>query len=90
MLNFESDEGSVGVIWPLYSPRTLSILKVLAVHKENSVEYIKKSPVELKRGLIIEALDNLGGFVRVQRGLYTPRLGHGTLKQLENISLTMN
>lgn len=68
-----------------------SILKALAVHKENIVECIKISPLELRSKLKADCLDkstNLGTLFRVQRGLFTPQLGHGTLKQIEDISLT--
>lgn len=70
-----------------------STLKLLAVHKEVVLEYIKASPIELKRELIIESLDNssnLGAFFRVQRGLFTPTLDRGSLKQIEKINRMIN
>lgn len=69
-----------------------SILKALVVHKEEIVEFIKTSPLELKKELIMDSLDkstNLGAFFRVPRGLFTPKLGYGTLKQIEDLRLTI-
>lgn len=66
-----------------------AFLKSLAVHKEKVVEYIETSP--FRDGLIEAALNkstNLGMFFRVPRGMFTPRLGHGTLKQLETMKNT--
>jgi hypothetical protein len=68
-----------------------SILKALAIHKENIVAYIKTSPLTLRKELITNCLDkstNLGKLFRVRRGLFTPQLGQGTLKQIEDIAVT--
>ncbi|ASQ47197.1 hypothetical protein clem_13320 [Legionella clemsonensis] len=69
-----------------------SIFKALAGQKENIVSYIKAAPLESQQKLIEECLNkstNLGRLFRVQRGFFTPKLGSGTLKQIENIQLTI-
>ncbi len=70
-----------------------SQLKALAVHKEDVVKHIKTLSLEINKELITDCFDkssNLGKFFRIQRGMFSPKLGHGTLKQLENIRLTIN
>ena len=70
-----------------------SQLKALAVHKEDVVKQIKTLPLEIKKELIANCFDkssNLGKFFRIQRGMFSPKLGHGTLKQLEDIRLTIS
>lgn len=70
-----------------------SILKALAVYKENMMEYIKKSPIEERRELITDSLDkstNLGVFFRVQRGRLATKLTRGTLKQIKDEQLALN
>ncbi|MDI1352036.1 MAG: hypothetical protein PSV35_04590, partial [bacterium] len=70
-----------------------SQLKSLAVFKEDVVKHIETLSLEIKRELITDCLDkssNLGKFFRVQRGIFSPKLGHGTLKQLEDTHLTIN
>ncbi|WP_419418427.1 hypothetical protein ACNVED_07630 [Legionella sp. D16C41] len=68
-------------------------LKALAAHKEEVVKHIKMLPLETKQELITACLDkasNLGRFFRIKRGLFNPKLGHGTLKQLEDMRMTIN
>lgn len=64
-------------------------LKLFAQHKEEVVDYIKALPLNVRKKLITEILDkstNPGSFFRVQRGIFKPQLGRGTLKQIENLS----
>ncbi|WP_133134390.1 hypothetical protein [Legionella santicrucis] len=70
-----------------------SQLKALAVYKEDVVKHIKTLHPEINKELITDCFDkssNLGKFFRIQRGIFKPKLGHGTLKQLEDIRLTIN
>lgn len=70
-----------------------SQLKVLAPHKEEVLNHIRTLPLETKKELITDCLDkssNLGKFFRIQRGISSPRLGHGTLKELEAMRLTIH
>lgn len=70
-----------------------SQLKALAVHKEDVVKHIKTLQPEINKELITDCFDkssNLGKFFRIQRGMFKPKLGHGTLKQLEEIRATIN
>ena len=64
-------------------------LKLFAEHKEEVVDYVKTLSLDEKEKLLTARLDkstNLGAFFRVQRGIFKPKLGRGTLKQLENLS----
>ncbi len=66
-------------------------LKTLAVYKEDVVMHIKNSHPEVSNELISDCFDkssNLGKFFRIQRGMFKPKAGHGTLKQLEATRLT--
>lgn len=70
-----------------------SQFKALAIHKEDVVKQIKILPLEIQKELIANCFDkasNLGKFFRIQRGMFGPKLGHGTLKQLEDIRLTIS
>lgn len=70
-----------------------SQFKALAMRKENVVQHIKTLPLGTREALITDCLDkssNLGRFFRVKRGIFNPKLGHGTLKQLEDIQLTIS
>ncbi|MFC3909064.1 hypothetical protein ACFORL_08255 [Legionella dresdenensis] len=67
-----------------------SQFKALAVFKEEVVKHIKTLPVEIKKQVRADCLDkssNLGKFFRVQRGMFSPKSGHGTLKHLEDIRI---
>ncbi len=73
---------------PFVSPTQLKVLATQTKAKESLVTHIKTLPVNEKQKAITDCLDkssNLGRFVRVQRGLFSPRSGHGTLGQLESI-----
>lgn len=71
----------------------MTIDSIVAVYKEDVVKQIKTLPLEIKKELIANCFDkssNLGKFFRVQRGMFGPKLGHGTLKQLEDIRLAIS
>jgi hypothetical protein len=71
---------------------TPSQFKALAMHKENVVEHIKSLSLDAQEEVVNESLDkstNLGKFFRVQRGMFCPNLTRGTLKQLDDIRLTI-
>lgn len=67
------------------SPRAL---KIFAEHKEEVVEHIKSLSLPMRKKIITESLNestSLGCFFRVQRGFFKPKLGRGTLKQIEDL-----
>ncbi|CEK12017.1 hypothetical protein [Legionella hackeliae] len=70
-----------------------SQLKALAMHKESVVKHIQTLSLKRKKELITDCLDkssNLGKFFRIKRGIFNLKPGHGSLKQLENIRLTIS
>lgn len=64
-------------------------LKILAQHKEEVVEYVRQlstdNQPEAISSILRDSKSQLFKFFRVQRGFLTPRLGHGTLKEIQAI-----